>query len=332
MKNGQARFEYFLKQLEELFVKSSKQKNPALWLYQHNARTPLFMLEALSKLYGAIHNKKKFGKLKEQFKVQEDAIGAIDYYDSYAKELTGNKNIPVTVTGYMQAQSREKIQSLNEILKEKKWLDKDNTRMTKIRKRLAKADWQNEKEDIKSIQAYYITAINKILEFINEKDFHFTNVEDDVHEFRRKIRWLSIYPQALRGGIQLSVSKTAMPEYLSKYLTKEITGSKYNVMPDAGTQKYFLLLEKNRFYALSWTIAELGNLKDNGLKVEVIKEAVLQTSKTNEKSALTQAYKLCGPEQITIQQILDTAEKLCKTYCKEKNLESLITGVATVKK
>jgi len=145
MKNGQARFEYFLKQLEELFVKSSKQKNPALWLYQHNARTPLFMLEALSKLYGAIHNKKKFGKLKEQFKVLEDAIGAIDYYDSYAKELTGNKNIPVTVTGYMQAQSREKIQSLNEILKEKKWLDKDNTRMTKIRKRLAKADWQNEK-------------------------------------------------------------------------------------------------------------------------------------------------------------------------------------------
>lgn len=92
------------------------------------------------------------------------------------------------------------------------------------------------------------------------------------------------------------------------------------------------MAEKNRFYALSWTIAELGNLKDNGLKVEVIKEAVLQTSKTNEKSALTQAYKLCGPEQITIQQILDTAEKLCKTYCKEKNLESLITGVATVKK
>ena len=44
-------------------------------------------------------------------------------------------------------------------------------------------------------------------------------------------------------------------------------------------QKYFLLLDKNRFYALSWLIAELGNLKDSGLKVEVIKEALLHTHK-----------------------------------------------------
>ena len=31
MKNGQARFEYHLNQLQELITKSSKQKNPALW-------------------------------------------------------------------------------------------------------------------------------------------------------------------------------------------------------------------------------------------------------------------------------------------------------------
>lgn len=332
MKNGHARFEYFLNHLQEQLNKASKQKNPALWLYQNNARTPLFMLEALAKLYAGIHNKKKFSKLKERFKQLEDAIGAIDYYDSYAKELAVNKKIPKAVSAYLQAQSREKIQSLNEILKEKKWLGEGNIRMGKIRKQLSKADWLAEKKDMESIHSYYIAAINKILEFINEKDFHFTNVEDDVHEFRRKIRWLSIYPQALRGGIQLSVSKTAMPKYLSKYLTKEITGSKYNVMPDAGTNKYFLLLEKNRFYALSWMIAELGNLKDNGLKVEAIKEAILQTSETNEKSVLIQAYKLAGPKQITIQQVLDTAENLCKTYCREKNLESLITGIATAKK
>ncbi|MGB4845272.1 MAG: hypothetical protein WBP16_12470 [Ferruginibacter sp.] len=331
MKNGQARFEYFLNQLQELITQASRQKNPALWLYSNNARTALFMLEALAKMYAGIHNKKKFTKLKDRFKQLEDAIGAIDYYDSFAKEFISNKKVPKPVTAYLQAQSREKVQSLNEILKEKKWLSDGNIRMKKIRKRLAKADWLAEKEDMESIRSYYITAINKILEFINEKDFHFTNVEDDVHEFRRKIRWLSIYPQALRGGIQLSESKTAMPKYLSKYLTKEITGSKYNVMPDAGTQKQFLLLEKNRFYALSWMIAELGNLKDNGLKVEAIKEAILQTSETNEKSALTQAYKLAGPKQITIQQVLDTAENLCKTYCKEKNLESLIVGIAAVK-
>ena len=77
--------------------------------------------------------------------------------------------------------------------------------------------------------------------FINQKDFHFTNVEKDLHEFRRMIRWLSIYPQALRGCIQLNQSKSVTAKFLSKYLTKAITGSAYNVMPDAGDQKQFLL-------------------------------------------------------------------------------------------
>lgn len=336
MKNGQLRFEYYLKQLEELLTKSSKQKNPGLWLYQNNARTPLFMLEGLAKLYGGIHNKKKFGKLKVHFKLLEDAIGQVDYYDAFAKEFMADKKMPATVTNYLQAQSREKIQSLNEALTEKEWLG-EGLRISKIRKKLRKADWQDEKEDVKSIRDFYVTAINTILEFINEKDFHFTDIEKDVHEFRRMIRWLSIYPQALRGSIQLSKSTTKAPKVLTKYLTKAITGSPYNTLPDAGGLKYFLLLDQNRFYALSWLIAELGTLKDNGLKVEVIKEALLQTSakqaagKTNEKTVLTKAYKLAGAGQKNIQEILKAAEVICKTFCKEKNLEALIAGIAQVK-
>lgn len=332
MKKGQQRFEYYLNQLQELLVKSSKQKNPALWLFHNNARTPLFMLEALAELYGCIHNKKKFGKLKEQFKLLEDTIGAIDYYDSYAKEFVVNKKIPAAITNYIQAQSREKIQSLNEILKEKKWLSEDKTRIEKIKKKLEKADWQNEKDDIKSIHQFYITAIHEVLEFINKTDFHFVDVENDVHELRRKIRWLSIYPQALLGCIQLSKPKTKAPEFLAKYLTKEITGSKYNIMPDAADQKHFLLFDQNRFYALSWMIAELGTLKDNGLKVEAIKEAILQTSKTNEKTALARAYELAGSKQIAIEQVLAVAQDITKTFCREKNLESLIIGTAAVNK
>ena len=331
MKNGITRFDFHLNLLQELLVKSSKQKNPALWLYQNNARTPLFMLEGLCKLYAGIHNKKKFKKLKEHVKLLEDAIGQIDYYDAFAKEFIANKKMPRPITNYLLAQSREKIQSLNEILLEHQWLGDDHDRMAKIRKKLAKADWQNEKEDIESIHQFYVTAINQVLEFINQKDFHFTNVEKDLHEFRRMIRWLSIYPQALRGCIQLNQSKSVTAKFLSKYLTKAITGSAYNVMPDAGDQKQFLLLDKNRFYALSWLIAELGNLKDSGLKTEVIKEALMQTSKITEQDALAKAYKLSGRGHQTIKQVLTASENLCRTFCKEKNLEALITGIAAVK-
>lgn len=336
MKNGQARFEFFLSQLESLLIRSSKQKNPALWLYRNNARTPLFMLEGLAKLYAGIHNRKKFSKIKAHLKLLEDGIGQIDYYDAFAKEFLTNKKIPAPVTNYLQAQSREKIQGLNEVLHEKNWLGDNANRIEKIRKKLKNADWLDEKTEIKSIQAFYLGAVSNILEFINEKDFHFTDVEHDVHEFRRMIRWLSIYPQALKGCIQLSKPKKAAPKYLSKYATRAITTSPFNTLPDAGRLKHFLLLDKTRFYALSWMIAEMGNLKDSGLKVEVIKEALLQTSppgpdgKPNEKACLAKAYQLAGPKQKTLQQILDAAEEMIKTFCKEKNLENLLLGTAAV--
>jgi hypothetical protein len=331
MKNGQARFDHHLNKLETLLLKASKQKNPALWLYRNDARTPLFMLEGLAKLYAGIHNEKKFKKLKEQFKLLEDGFGAIDYYDAFAKEFAGNKSIPAAITTYLQAQSREKVQSLNEILQEKGWLDEGNSRMKKIRKKLEEADWLKEKDDIKGIQKFYVTSITKILEFINEKNFHFTDLENEVHEFRRMIRWLSIYPQALQGCIQLSRSKKTVPKYLEKYSTEAIIKSRYNKMPDAGDIKQFLLLDQNRYYALSWVIAELGRLKDTGLKIVVLNEAIMQTSKSTEKDALAQAKKLAGPGNKSIPQVLNMAENICRTFCKEKNLESLILGIAAVK-
>ena len=329
MKKGQARFDLFLAQLQTLLDKAAKQKNPALWLYQNNARTPLFMLEGLAKLYAGIHNKKKFIKIKAHFKLLEDAIGQIDYYDAFAKEFAGNKKIPATVVSYLQAQAREKIQSLNEILTEKDWIGSGKSRIEKIRKKLKKADWLDEQKDVEGVRDFYFSSINGILEFSNQKNFHFENVEKDVHELRRMLRWLSIYPQALKGCIQLSQSKKS-PAYLSKYLTKAITGSPYNVMPDAGDLRYFLLLDKTRFYALSWMISELGNLKDSGLRLEVIKEALIQSGSTNEKAALIKARSFLGNRQLTEQQVLDQAEAILKTFCKEQNLESLVIGTARV--
>ena len=331
MKNGQLRFDFFLNQVQALLDKAAVQKNPALWLYQNNVRTPLFMLEALAKLYAGIHNKKKFSKLKEQFKTLEDVLGSIDYYDCFAKEFVADETVPAEITTYIQAQSREKIQSLNETLKEKEWLGEGNKRMEKIRKKLSMADWQKEKDETESICKFYLQAINEILNFINQKDFHFKNLEADVHELRRKLRWLSIYPQALRGVVQLSKGKTS-PKYLAKYLTDEITGSPYNIMPDVADHLHLVLLEKERFYALSWMIAELGKLKDNGLRVIVIKEALLQTTATKEKEALKKAYQVLGNEHQNLQQLLDKAEAICKVYFKEHNLEQLVIGTATPNK
>lgn len=323
MKNGIIRFNFFLDQLQVLLDKAGKQKNPALWLYQNNARTPIFMLEGLAKLYAGLHNKKKFEKIKAQFKLLEDILGAIDYYDSFAKQFSADKKIPVAITNYMQAQSREKIQSLNEALKEQQWLGAGNKRVNKLRKKLKKADWEKAEDEIKSMSRFYKAAIAEITAFGTQSNFHFSNVEADVHELRRKLRWLSIYPQALRGCIQLRRSKTP-PKYLSKYLTRDIITSPFNKMPVAGDNKTLLMLEKDYFFALSWMIAELGKLKDSGLRVIAITEALQQLSSTTKTAALRKAYGITGSAQPTVKQILDKADAICKTYFMEKNLEKLL--------
>lgn len=331
MKHGIARFDYYLNQVQTLLDKAAKQKNPALWLYQQNLRTPLFMLESLAKLYAGIHNPKRFSKLKEHFKLLEDILGAIDYYDAFARQFATDKRIPKPVTSYLQAQSREKVQQLNEALTEKGWLGDDNRRIIKIRKKLDGADWLNEEKDGKAIEAFYHTAITEIIKFARERKFHFQNVEADVHELRRKLRWLSIYPQALRGTVQLTAVKP-VPAHLKKYMTAAITGSPFNKLPDAGDNKYFLLLDQSYFYSLSWMIAELGNLKDSGLAVIAVKEALQQTESLAETAALKKAYGILGSKQPTIPQVLKEADAICKRYFAEKNLEHLLKGVAAVKK
>lgn len=325
MNRGIDRFNFFLMQLEALMQKADKQKNPGLFLYQNNARTPLFMLEALAKVYTELHNRKKFSKLKEHFKLLEDALGAIDYYDAISKNLSSNKKIPAKVMQYLQAQTREKIQRLNELLEEKKWIDNNNERIIKIRKKLSEADWQDEDKETAAFEKFYKKSIKDIIDFTKSTAYHFDNMEEDVHELRRKLRWLSIYPQALQGSIQLTGSK-AKVKHLSKYLTEAIVSSPYNKMPDAGERKYFLLLDKNFFLSLSWMIDALGKLKDNGLQIVAIKEALQQTESINEADALKRAYLLLGSKQIKLDILLRDAATTCKTYFDEQNLEQLLIG------
>jgi hypothetical protein len=330
MKKGQERFNNYLNQLQVLLTKAAKQKNPALWLYRNNARTPLFMLEGLAKIYTGLHNKKRFTKLKENFKLLEDTLGAIDYYDCIAKNLASNKKIPATIINYLHAEFREKIQYLNEILVDKKWTGSAESRITKIQQKLSSANWLEEEEEITAIQEFYGESIYDIIEFMQGTKCQFDNIETGVHELRRKLRWLSIYPQALKGCVQLAKPKVSI-KHLGKYCTKEITNSPFNKMPDAGDCKYLLLLDQTYFYALSWMIAELGKIKDNGLNVVAIKEALHASSTISEALAYKKAYQLLGAKHIQLPALLKKAEAICKTYFAEQNLEHLVIGKRAVK-
>jgi hypothetical protein len=320
---GNTRFEYYLIQLDELLLAASKTDNAALYLYKNDCRTKVFMLEGLAKLYAGLHNEKKFLKLKERFKLLEDALGAIDYYDAFAKQFKASRKIPATIKDWLAKKVVEKQAALNAILINGKWINHDPLRVQKVSKKLTKMKWLSPEEEINAIKKFYLKSIENIVEFYTEVGNPFTDIEAQVHELRRKLRWLSIYPQALQGAIQLVDSKVA-DKNVKKYLIPEIVKSPFNVMPKVGDNKVTLKLEKNYFLALSNMIQSLGTIKDSGLKIMVLQEAIKATKKVTDATANKNALLLSSNKPDALKKIMDSASALCKVYFEEGNLKKLL--------
>jgi hypothetical protein len=329
MNNGLRRFTFYTEQIKALLDKAMEQKDPAMWLLSNNARTPFFMLEGLAKIYSGMHNTKKFKKLRGHFKSIEDGLGQIDYYHSLSGSFLAEKQIPAVCRKYTKMQSDRRATQLNEVLADKDWLTDDNKRIVKITKELNEVDWLDPVKEVEAISDFYKASIAAITEFVAGINYHFDNVENDVHELRRKLRWLSIYPQALQGAVQYAAD-TKAASHLKKYLTKEIVNSPFNKFPAAGSNTSFLMLNKNCFYALSWMISQLGSFKDEGLLLTGLCEAIQQSTACKEEEALEKAYAMLGRKQRKMQEILDDAEVITMRFFKENNLQHLIAGIKTV--
>jgi hypothetical protein len=327
MQYGYNRFEYYLNKISSLLTEAAGTLNPAFYLAQHDARTPFFMLEGLSRLYSNLHNEKKFEKLKVRFKQIEDALGAIDYYDHVYLNVSADSRVPEEVKEYLQAQSREKIQSLNEILVEEGWMGEEARRISKIHEKLSSAEWLSPETEVEKVEALYHKEIAKIHAQIPEAGIFFTEIELQVHELRRDLRWLSIYPQCLRGMIQYHQNGIADPP-TDKYLEQDIVNSPYNIFPDAGNLPVVMLLEQKYFFALSWLISRLGRIKDDGLRLMAVSEAFQHLEKITAENALEKTCALLGKDKSLPDQILLEATLICQTFKSEKILEKLLAGKA----
>lgn len=331
MKKGFTRFTYYLQQVRDLMEKARLEKDPAMWLFRNNARTPLFMLEALARMYAGIHNRKKFDRMRIRFKLIEDGFGQIDYFNSMAIAFESNKKINAECINYVKQKMEESSSRLNELLNKDGWLTDKHTRIGKITRKLETADWLKPGKEVGEIAEFYEASIENINEFVSKTRYLFDNVEEDVHELRRRLRWLSIYPQSMQGVFQFDAASPARP-YLNKYLTKEIIESLFNKLPPPGSNTSFVILNKNYFLALSWMIAKLGELKDEGLLITGLAEAIKHNSGCSEKDAINEAYSMSGDKQKRLKEILDEAEALTKKFFREKNLRRLLIRTIKAKK
>jgi hypothetical protein len=316
-------FNIHIQQTQALLQKATKQKNPGMWLYKNNLRTPLFMLEAYFRIVEDIYNTKTFTKCKEQCKALEDALGALDYYVVYAatcKQL-GKKCAPYIAV--LNTKANEKNEALNKLLQEKGWLS--GKKITKITNRVQKNKWSSIEKDMEALKKCYTASIKKIKAFYESKKEGFTDIELDVHELRRKLRWLSIYPQALQGIIQYKPTQTKPNKTIQKYATPDIIKSPFNKLPTAITIENSMQVHKHHYYALSWLIATLGTLKDQGLQIEVLHEAIHSKSPTLTTADIDKTIQsILGNKYNSKQQLLQEAFSVTKPFFTEKHLDLLV--------
>ncbi|RCH56876.1 hypothetical protein DJ568_03200 [Mucilaginibacter hurinus] len=317
-------FAPLLAQIAALLDEAGDVPDPALLLFQRNARASLFQLEALARIYSSTGPKKKrFGKLKKKFKQLEDLLGQIDYFDALGKQFSGNTNIPEDTQAYFNVNKEKCARKLNKLLRNNGWLD--GSQIEKINDRLDKVIWKSKAEQHARLLSFYRTEIQRIKEFAAGEKVSFSDIESGIHEFRRKLRWLSIYAQALYGCTKL-VAIEQEKKLLKSYITDDVANSPYNKLPVAESERFHpLALSKYNFYALSWMIERLGILKDEGLAVLALSKAIKKTEKIKDDAeVILRADQYLGGQAVSIEKVLDEANKIKDQFFKDAVLDKLV--------
>ena len=314
-------FLFYSTQLQTLMTKAAKQKNPALWLYSNDVRTSLFMLEALTRLHSRAFDEKMFAKWNKRFKKLEDLFGEIDQYSVLEKELKANKKVTKEALKYFAVNSSNFITKCNQRLSEKEWLD---NKLQSFDLKLSEFSVEYNDEYLNELALSIQYEIDSILDFVLKYYCQFTKLEEQVHELRRKLRWLSIYAQALRGLIQLKKS-AKKPKHQINYFTKEVLNSPYNKLPEQPKNTAIIKFDSDSFFALSWLIKELGKLKDDGLRIEQLTRAIYISEELTELEAKEKAISILGYKKTIESDILNQASQIVKTaLTKDEILDKLL--------
>ncbi len=324
MKLGYIRFTKQFDIIGHIIKNAVQSDNPTEYIYQKDLRTPFFMLEGLCRVYRNIHNGKAFGKLLQQSKAVEDALGKYDFYFVLYNNIADDALLPEKVKLHIAQQRDNASLALNELMQNEEWWS--GKRLYDWNKTLRKVKWQNEKKEINAIKKVFVNEIEKAISFVNDSPFPFEDMEEHVHELRRKLRWISIYCHSLDGVVDLQNVFEQEPEHLKKYFTEKIIHSPFNRFTASYRYKHYLALNKSNFLALSWMIATIGDFKDEGLELHSIHDvtSVLKLNKA-ENLAIEAFLQDYDAKNATI---LEKVSDLTTHFIAEQVLQQLIISSA----
>lgn len=315
----------FAVQLEKLLgcaesaVAAGNHDQAAWAFYQSPARQWLFYVQALCRVYKKVGSKKRFKALGETVKELEDRLGAIDYWDAWVKLCEPEKSIPSVMLDTMLRHRGDEVAALQQLLERGGWLDADCPALGAIMEELEAEDWEKPGKDREKIAEFLCEELQEIEQKHAEGEFDFTELEDGVHEFRRQLRWISIYGHALHGLLQTDAE--VKPEaFHEKYMTESVLKSPFNQLPPAPAKGKVLRVAAADFFALSWLISQIGKIKDQGQKIEVLHQ-VAEESGVVQDAALEKCFATMIPAaEQTMQEIPALVAPMVEAFLMEDRI------------
>ncbi len=255
-------------------------------------RSELFKLEGWAKLHRHWPIKKErkvFDQIHEQAKRLEDAFGALDVVRVIADDMR-SKSQP-DVAALFDDRAKKARNEIKHLLKHESWFvdDDGETRTEKMRRHLAAIDWPN--PDVQF--DYLCVALVRDLGDVSEKyrslwkpellklTYDRKSIEAALHEWRRQLRWFSIYFQSADGLFALAPAPNVLTAEKKK-LIADYTANPFAQLPSKRSTR--VLIDRVAFYALTRTIEEIGIYKDSAERFFNVRDAMIKQGNTGEQA------------------------------------------------
>jgi len=271
-------------QLIELFQQALTKPEAALFLHKKDARNILFLAESIVRLLNKIYDDQEFEEALKSFKKLEDLLGGIDHYQKLQHQFSNNKAINKAQQYYF---TKKRILALDKL--EIKLGKKDFYQDVFNRTLVLKINLNN-KILVEKMKAQMVKDFNKIFVFFKTFPVKFTDLESQVHEIRRNLRWISIYCQSLKGVVVIKADHNSS-DWEKKLIPRYSEKSVYNKVPVKHGLSSYIVLNQKAFYALNFLIDRLGGIKDKGLTIEALAKSIKKTRINDSKNPSKEALK-----------------------------------------
>jgi hypothetical protein len=215
----------------------------------------------------------------------EDQLGEIDNYDQQLQTFSKIKTVKGEYLNYFETKREKAISKLNKQLKKHDYFqDLFNIMSSRFQINF------NNGNLILKIQDQLNWELKAAFRFFMEHPKEFKDMELEVHELRRKLRWVSIYAQSLQGVVVFKNEQKKF-NWEKEFPGTILKNQAYNKLPIDKTFNEHIYVNPKAFVALNVVIEKLGIIKDKGLDLMALQTAIIKTKTLSKKKALKIATK-----------------------------------------